>query len=337
MKKMIYILLFISLVAILPQAAIATDKPNVKLNSNELLEQLGFSKEELNDLKKNPNRVGINGFKKKDILRYAQLGYSKQQILDFNGIDINYLDGMEGELIGIDSKFMKITKEGTVELSKQQYDEEVAAYHSKKNKSKVTISAICDTSTSTCPDSEPTSNWMYLSSRISRISGTSPQEYIIVHDFTWTKQPFYTYKDAVGIAHHSSMSPIQNSEYLKYSVDKYRSSNSLGPWSYKGVDDRYYWSANDKTGGIGFEFSLSDSYCYGGWCYKYENHEGTVAYRVFKNSSSAIYGDFSGHYIHTEESYSPALGLDVTGTGSFSIQSSISQDPAIQTGVTFKF
>lgn|GEM_PF-5782207 len=72
--------------------------------------------------------------------------------------------------------------------------------------------------------------------------------------FAWTKMPFYTFKDAVGVAYHASMSPIQDIEYFKYTTDKYYSTNpivGLGPWT-----------ANVKTGGMAFEFQLNQDWNY---------------------------------------------------------------------------
>ncbi|MCE5171530.1 hypothetical protein LQV63_19700 [Paenibacillus profundus] len=320
MKKVIsFSLLFcLSLVLCLPTFANFETPSNV-----ELLERLGY----------NENDFSLKSLHQ-NTLRFAQLGFSKEEVKDFTQYDLEYLNELEGQLLALDRKYLKKDENGFIEVNKESYEQ--------AKEEQFRLQSICDTSSQNCSDTEPTSNWMRLTTTVSRISGTNPQEYLIKHDFAWAKKPFYKYKDAVGVAHHVSMTPVQNSEYLKYSRDDYYSRNpiiGLGPWTYDGVSDQYKWSAEDKTGGIGFEFQLaSDSaQLINGKQHKYENHRGTVAYRAIRNNSSYTYADLSGHYIHTESSISGALGVDARGTGSFTISANVSKDEAIQTGVSFKY
>lgn len=277
-----------------------------KTSKKELLYKLGFTDTEINDLTKNTfSNSELNKLlKKKDILRFAQLGFSKEAIKDLDKEDIEYWKGIEGTLLNVDVKYMKLHDEnGFIEVTKEQYLDAKKRHLKKENerhfldtnkKDQLTISSICDPSSSTCSDTEPTENWITLTTSISSISNTSPQEYLIKHEYTWLKKPNYTYKDAFGVATHPSLSPIQNSEYAKITSDKYYSRNpiiGLGPWYYDEEENRYYWSANDKTGGMAFEVDLHSDYTYGSVQYEYRNHRGMMAYRAIRNNSSYTYGD----------------------------------------------
>ncbi|MDN8591628.1 hypothetical protein Q0V21_22960 [Paenibacillus sp. 11B] len=305
----------------------------VETNSNEeLLRIIGYSNE------------GLSIRSTSDTLKYAQLGYSSEEVNDLTNETVAYLHNIEGELIGADRKYMEFKPSGDVsEITEQEYEQHEAEINLQQEvESYFSANSICTISPSGCPDTEITSNWMQLTTTISKINNTSPQEYLIKHDFKWLKKPFYKYKDAVGVAHHTSLTPIQNSEYLTYSMDSYYSKNIIigaGPWTSEGIKNINYGSANDKTGGIGFEFPLrNDSASLtNGKQYKYENHRGTVLYRAIRNNSSFTHGDLSGHYIHTESGISGSLGVDAKGTGSFSITPTVKQDAAIQTGVSFKY
>ncbi len=222
---------------------------------------------------------------------------------------------------------------GAIEISKEEYDQH-------KN-NLISLQSICQIS-SGCSDTETSSNWMRLTTTISKISNTSPQEYLIKHEFNWLKKPNYTYTDAVGVAQHTSLSPVQNSELLTYDTDEYISTNlviGLGPWNYNRKVSSNLYSANKKTGGMGFEVKLrSDGYTTNPTKqYSYENHRGTLLYRAVRNNSTYSTGDLSGHYIHTKTSYSGSLGIDIKGTGSFTISANVSKDPAIETGVTWQY
>lgn len=308
-------------------------------NNDALLLELGYDQSDIENFKKSDvklmktmNNKDITG---KELRKYAQLGYSKKEIENFGGNDIAYLNNLEGELVAVDKKYMKDDpNSGMIEITKEEYDQSVEQY--------MQLMAVCNTSTSTCSDSETSPNWMVLTTAVSRISGTSPQEYLIKHDFSWTAKPFYQFKDAVGVAHHISMTPIQDSEYLKYTSNAYYSTNpivGLGPWTADGTNEKWFWTANDKTGGMAFEFQVTPDWkqLANGKQYKYENHRGTVAYRAIRNNSSFTSADISGHYIHTEQSFSGSLGVSVTGTGSFSISASVTKTAALQTGVSFNY
>ncbi|MGG4143551.1 hypothetical protein ABEW34_10495 [Paenibacillus algorifonticola] len=325
----VFLLLFIT-------TANASNAVEIK-NNDELLLDLGYDQSDINNFTKTNTIVLVtshnNEITGKELKKYAQLGYSEKEIIDFGNNEISYLNNLEGELISVDKKYMEDDTNGMVEITKEEYDQNVQEY--------LAIMAICNLSSQTCSDTKPTTNWIVLTTSISKISNTTPQEYIIKHDFTWTKKPFYTFKDAIGVGNHVSMSPVQNSEYLKYSADRYYSNNpinGLGPWNADGIADNWIYTANTQSGGIGFEFQLySDWQLSTGKQYKYENHRGTMAYRVIRNNSSFTAANFSGHYIHTEQSFSGSLGVSFPAAGAFSISANITKTPAIETGITFNY
>ncbi|MCR8844131.1 hypothetical protein NQ117_10585 [Paenibacillus sp. SC116] len=322
--------------------AYSTNSQNIEVEkqlgetNTELLLELGYTQfdidtfGEANSTARTITNKSISGI---DLKKYAQLGYTKTQIEEFGTRDIEYLKNLEGELIAVDKKYMKIESGKVSEITKEEYDQSTQEYSN--------LAVVCDAA-DVCSDTEPSPNWLTLTTTISKVQNPRPQQYLVQHNFAWTKKPYYTFKDAFGVAHHVSMSPVQDSEYFKYTADEYYSRNpiiGLGPWHANGTKDTWYMSANDKTGGMGFEFDLYNDFAQliNGKVKKWENHRGTMAYRVIRNNSTFTSADFSGHYIHTEQSFTGSIGLDISGTGSFSISANITKSPATQTGVTFNY
>ncbi len=223
--------------------AVAEDGNNQTVSNQDLLKKLGYS---VNEFSVYSNST--------DLMKYAQLGYQKDDVAKLSKDELNYLANLEGTLIGADVKYMEFDNNGSaIEISKEEYEQHKSDL--------ITTQSICQVSPSGCQDSETTSNWMRLTTTISKISNTSPQEYLIKHDFNWLKTPSYRFKDAIGVAHHTSLTPIQNSELLTYDTDTYYSRNPIqgvGPWNFERVTSSSLWSANDKTGGIGFELQLRE-------------------------------------------------------------------------------
>lgn len=264
-------------------------------------------------------------------MKFAQLGYSKEELLDITEVTKQHLRDIEGRLVAVDSTFTQINADGTsVEITEAEYDQ---------RKIQVQLNALCDANPG-CSDTETTSNWMRLTTTVSAISNTSPKEYLIKHSFQWLKKPTDTFKDAVGTGHNSNLTSVQDSEILTHSYDEEYSKNpviGLGPWENRGTKTDYYMTADRKGSGMGFEMNLkSDTFNNSGQ-YRYSNHRGSLSYRVIRNNSSATASDVSGHYIHLTKNITASLGIDIKGTGSFSITSTTSYTPAIQTGVSFSF
>ncbi|MFE0596008.1 hypothetical protein [Paenibacillus lactis] len=283
-----------------------------------LLQQLGYDFSEVRTLANSED------------LKYAQLGYSKQELADITDVEKNHLDGIEGQLIAVDTKYTQINPDGTqFEITEEEY----------KNKQQMVQTSLCNVNTG-CSDVEDTPNWMRLTTTVSAVSNTSPKEYLIRHSFQWLKKPTDTFKDAIGTGHHVNLTSVQDSEILTYNYDQEHSKNpiiGLGPWENQGTKTVYYWTADRKGSGMGFEVQLiGDSFNNSGQ-YKRSNHRGSLSYRVIKNNSSATAADVSGHYLHLTTQINGTLGIDIRGTGNFSISVTNKYTPAIQTGVSFSF
>jgi hypothetical protein len=324
------------------QVILATENVDKKAENvleKQLLKKIGYEENNILDLEKNMNEKFNSKVNKKDVLRFAKLGYSIKNIETFTEKELTYLSNLEGTLIGVDTKYMKVMNDEVKEVTKEQHDNGIELAAANSAPGVLSVSSICNTANGPCSDSEPTASWMILTTTVSRISGTNPQEYLFKHDFTSSNTPSVNnrFKDAVGIAVPDAVTPIQNSEYMSYNYNKdYRCGLACG--TTRSNETEYLWSANDKTGGMAFEFKLkSDNYnSFAHEMWTYLNHKGTVAYRGVRSNNTYTSLGISGHYIHTQSSYSGALGVSVTGID-MSISASVSQDKAIQTGVSFYF
>jgi hypothetical protein len=243
------------------------------------------------------------------------------------------LDGLNGKIVDLNKKYMKLLDGEAIEVTKEEYDiglkkqkDKIEKGKKQKNKNQVTIASICDTSTTDCPDSESTPNWITLTTIVSQIASTSPQEYLIKHEFDWT--PFFPddyLKDAIGVSLPDQVTPIQDSEYLKVSKDEY---DFWG--AYQGTNDQYYWSANDKTGGMAFTFDMASI------GYMDANYEGHMAFRVVRANPNYTSAWAAGHYSHSTKGVQTTYNVSVNDLG-MSVTGVDEKVDAIQTGVSFNF
>lgn len=320
-KKTLVILLALFMLFMSPSfGSVSADSIEKKSEEDNLvlLQKLGYSPFEISSLSA-----------RTEDMRFAQLGYSKDELTDITEVTKQHLGNIEGKLIAVDTTYTQINPDGTlVEITEAEYEQK---------KREIQINSLCNPNIG-CSDTETTSNWMRLTTTVSAISNTSPKEYLIKHSFQWLKKPTDQYKDAVGTGHNSNLTSIQDSEILTYSYDEEYSKNpiiGLGPWENRGTKTDYYMTAHKKGSGMGFEMSLrADTFNNSGQ-YRYSNHRGTLSYRVVKNNTAAIASDVSGHYLHLTKNITTSLGIDIRGTGTFSITSTTSYTPAIQTGVSF--
>ena len=180
---------------------------------------------------------------------------------------------------------------------------------------------------------ETSGNWITLTTTVSKLTSYSPDQYLLKNSYQWDKQPGYNLRDATGIAAPDVLTPIQDSEYFKQTASKYDAY-----YNYEGTKTEYVWSAQDKTGGMGFEFNLFPDRWYDtatAESFHLRNHRGFSVYRAVWANTSQTSTSITGGYIHTEQSYSGSLGVAVNGV-SLSISANISKTPATETGVSFQ-
>lgn len=327
MKKVFSMILTLCTIFAMSTSVFASngnDNSKISETANmNLLKKLGYTVEEVQDYKGNPEENGLSGLKKQDIYRLAQLGYSKDEINEMTEQELQHIEGWEGTLINVDEKYIKVTKDGAVEVPKLEAEKQIKELKEKQNKSKKSG----EISTNATSDTETTS-WMVMTTSVSYGSG----EYTFKNSFEWRTEPVFTLEDAVGISHPEYIAPVTNSEYLKYTYDRYTNDFSH---SYINTNSNYLWSANDKnSNGMAFKYDLLGSEYYNGVKVLCENPRGLMVYRATKANPDFTTGHLYGHYTHTEGVISGSIGVKIS-LNSLSVSGATKTTEMTDTGFSF--
>lgn len=323
MKKItVIIMLFVLLFSLCVPGAFASNELD---SVEENLIKLGYTKEEINIMKNDPSQ--------KEMLRYANLGFSKRQIADFTDETRKYLEGMYGKLIGVETKYYRISPtNGVQEISKEQALSESLQYKLRKAQENMFGNQMSILGGGS--DTETTS-WMTMTTTVAEISGTNPKEYLIMNEFTWLTEPFWTLTDVVAISHPEHVTPIQNSELMEYTYD--RATNTLPP-KYFDTKTVTYTTADKKTSqGYAFKFDLKGTeYLDNGVKLLCVNSRGFMAYRAIRANPNYTHATAHGHYAHSEIAILFSLDINLS-FGSFSVSGASKTTYMRDTAVTFEF
>ena len=314
------------MLASLVSVASARDVDNSLDVDNVLLEKMGFTKDELKDLKSNPNQIGINNLKKGDIFRYINLGYTKDEISNFTQANIDYLKGKEGKLISIDEKYIRLSKDGAVEVSKKQALQEAQEYN---NRMKLKQSGILQGCSQPCRDDEELS-WMHMTLYVTQYGN----QYELKNSFQWLTSPVWVLEDGIAISHPEFMTQVQNSEFFQYTYDRFTNDTNH---SYINTNSVNKYTADYKgPNGMAFKYDILGTEFYNGSTVLVGNHRGYMTFSVTNSNPNFTTGTAYGHYSHTELGILGSIGVSVA-LKKLSISGALSVSPMTDTGVTFDF
>lgn len=239
---------------------------------------------------------------KTDIEHFMDLGFTQQEIKNFDDFEIKRYSEMNGKLVSVKERYYRVTEgKGMVEISKEQTLREVQ--ESKAKKQQKTSGEI-----GTMGGGSGSSQNSWLSMTIS-VSDLGNKEFLFKNSFSWLTEPVWNLEDVVGLTHSTSTSDITGSEYLKYTYDRYTDAGT-----YIDTKDVYYWTAKQKNAyGYAFEYDLLQSD--GG--FQANNNRGYMVYRVKGTPDNFVgYSNAYAHYAHKQATATTSISLT---TGSMSV------------------
>ncbi|MBP3953115.1 hypothetical protein [Bacillus suaedae] len=344
MKKLLSFILIVSFVFAFPLSGFAAKSDSVNNgDKSKLFEKLGY--ENLSTLEANPEdtflnekepvgqKVELNSksklktqkqlkLKNKDFLRYAELGFSKEEVLDFTEADIAKLQDKHGSLVSVEDTYYKVTKEGSEVVPE---DEALIEIEKAKNQTVNNHGEVSTQAFKAVPDTEDLS-WMKMTTTVSSLGNN---KYAIKNSYTWKTEPVFVLQDAVGISYSSHLTYLANSEYLKYTYDRYQ--NVFGG-NYYDTKSGYVWSAQDKDPGVAFRYDLKgrdgDYVCV--------NHRGFAYVEIERSNKNYTSANAYGHYSHTEVAIAGSIGVKIS-TNNLSVTGATKVTKMDSTGVTIYF
>lgn len=226
-KKLISLAVTLSLIIVplttQPALAETVSKPE---KIDQLLADLGFTKEEIKGLKKsdedaNPDynfkdeKVKQLKLKKKDILHLANLGFNKEEIEHMTLDAWNHFKDKNGELISVNTSYA-ISDSNTG--SYKPTTKEVYEMKKAENDNTNGISyALCNPVYG-CSGNNSSGSAIKLTVTVTRFNSDT---YGIKSDFAWAKNPGAQYSDLFGSGHSPSMTLDYTSIYGYYCTDYY--------------------------------------------------------------------------------------------------------------------
>lgn len=269
----------------------------------------------------NNKEVNANIIDSEQIKKLIKLGFTKEEISTFSVSEYERYKNLNGTIVTKTEKYFRVKKGTTEEITKNQAIKEVREHKAKKapentsslsslnrfSKSLSFVKGILNKTTSKYmllsngSDTDSTS-WLSMTTTASDLGGKS---FLFKNSFTWLSAPICTFTDVLGMSHTSPISINQDSEYLKYTYDRY--TNTMIP-TYLGTNDVYYWTADKKnSGGYAFKYDLLGTTT-GGDLVMY--NRGYMVYSGIATPSNYIgYANVYGHYSHQQLAL--PIGIDL--------------------------
>ncbi|NDI34196.1 hypothetical protein EPK97_05415 [Chengkuizengella sediminis] len=261
----------------------------------------------------------------KEIKRLQGLGFTLEDIDQMNIEEYKLQEGLYGEVIGKQKKWFEVdAKNNKVkEVSEKIAKDNIKKWKEEKELQNIEFSTLNDT----ISDSEQTS-WMSVTTYVTKYvdsSGDYTGQYRFKHDFEWLTTPYFALRDVVGISYSDAFTYNQNSEFFKYTYDRY---SVFG--NYQDTKNVTSNSATQKsTAGIAFEYDLfaTDS------IYQVRNNRGYMYFNTTLANNNFTTGNVFGHYAHTEVGIG-SLGISLA-TGQMNISGATKVSNMDDTGISF--
>ncbi|NBI27583.1 hypothetical protein [Chengkuizengella marina] len=267
----------------------------------------------------------VTKLKGKEIKRLQDLGFTLQDINEMTIEEYTLQEGLYGEVIGTQKKWFEVdAKNNKVkEVSEKNAKDNIKKWKEEKELQNIDFSTLNDL----ISDSEQTS-WMSVTTYVTKYvdsNGDATGQYRFKHDFEWLTTPYFALRDVVGISYSDAFTYNQNSEFFKYTYDRY---SVFG--SYKDTKHVTSNSATKKSSeGIAFEYDLlaNDS------IYQARNNRGYMYFNATLANSNFTTGNVFGHYAHTEVGIG-SLGISLA-TGQMNISGATKVSNMDDTGISF--
>jgi hypothetical protein len=341
MKRYITSLLIMSLMVLilLPLGASANQSDVLQHNVNKMLYELGYTKNDLtrmiengqesSDLKFKNAEMDKLKLKKKDILKLANLGFTKEQIQNFTLTEYNHFKDYNNQLLDVNTSYIEL-KKGEKTFSTTSESE----YLERKqlDDSSNTMSAmLCDPYYG-CSNSIPYS-WIKVTEAVSKATSSSTR-YGVTTSFKWLTKPNYRYTDLFGTQVKDNLTIDYNSIFGSYEADLYNDNTNTFVTS----KTQYLGEPGiEKTNWYAHRINLYDAfYQVNGQWLATRNDNGYTYADCYLNNTSATSSTTAGSYTHiyTEYNYSWSIGYPWSGSITVDGTSSKSYGPSVAISFT---
>lgn len=255
--------------------------------------------------------------KKVDFKHFEQLGFSEQEVKDFTPEEYSEYSKMNGKLVSKVEKYFRISKDAAVEISEQQALKEVAEFEKKKQQKNGEVGILGNGS-----DEETTASWIKLTTTA---SDQGNKRFFFKNSFTWLSTPVVVLTDVIGMTKSASISIDQNTEYFKYTYDRW---SALGNY----VDTKNvisYTATKKDIPGYAFTYDLlgTDGIYIVGGNRGYMSYWGTATPTNYVGPANVY-----GHYSHQQVTSTVSVGLSI---GGMTVTPALCFDDAIDTDAQF--
>ncbi|WP_029326392.1 hypothetical protein [Bacillus sp. m3-13] len=343
MKKLFTIFLLVTVVFGLSFSPAAAESSTVKTKSkNEMLELLGFTKEDVKSLLSNKGEVKLKGenkeklnLNKKDILHLANLGFTKERIERFTQRDWDHFKDKEpADLVDVKvsySKYNELT--GKMEpATKEEYETAEKNNKEKYKKAKKNKSPggefsaqLCDIDT-TCEGSNSSSMVRLV------VAATHSTTYAIVSDFDWVYDSNERHIDLFGSGHKEALTVDYSTIFGSWTTEYhdnygYVASRTTSTGSYY-PDSNGYYHKLDRDSYSHEEYWQRD----GQWLQAVDDSGYTYAeFDWSYGTSSSAYA----LYTHMKTGWSTSFGVSLPAGASISVSNTTSDVPISSAAVSF--
>ncbi|MFF3024385.1 hypothetical protein ACFVRR_17300 [Gottfriedia sp. NPDC057948] len=275
-----------------------------------MLDQLGFTKEEIKNLKK-PNEFADTEYnfshqevkdlklKKKDIIHLINLGFTKENIEHITLEDWLHFKNKDAELVTVNTSYALRNEEtgDFIPTTKEVFEQQKAK---KENTGEVSTLALCDPNVGCTAHNSGSS--IKLTVTVVR-SGTI---YAINSSFEWSSNPANLYRDLLSSGYHDYLTMDFSSIYGNYETDYYDlNTNTLKHTTNTALGGK---NASSTTGYTQYIDLHSNSYQLSTGQWVTSKYHGGYTYGEFYWSSGTSASAFT-YYTHVKTSWNTSWTL----------------------------
>ncbi|MFD1736111.1 hypothetical protein ACFSCX_05990 [Bacillus salitolerans] len=306
-----------------------------KLSKSEMYELLGFSKEDIKEIKEKHHENSKIHFKDKDfaklklknndILQLANLGFTKKRIASFTLTDWeNVKDRKNAELINVGVTYVKVDGETGeyIESTKEAYEE----YLINQVEVNEVSASLCDPDT-TCSGENSSEGWILLT-----VSVTHSSKYSIITDFEWLTMPTDRHTDVFGTGHKENVIVEYSTTFGSYQT------NYKDTYGNHATSKTTYFGAADRSDGVGYyhKFNMHPEwYQYNGnWTQAYSDSGYTFADFYWQNTYDTASSAY-GNYTHVSTSWEYGFEVAYPYSVALAINNTTKDNTAPNAAVSF--
>jgi hypothetical protein len=266
-----------------------------------------------------------------DFQRLTNLGFSSDQILNMDSEEYSLNKGLNGDIISVSKRYEKVVEKvkqppknmpsspskgdqqepdtevvSTQEMTKEDFDKEVAAAKQKRN-NPTTFSASATDTYST--------SYKYTTTSVTKLTTST---YRVKNDVHWVLMPKNRDFDVIGVAVKSQWAGNKGTEYGKQTWELYSYDNrttTTGSSTYSTSKDASYWNIDGDGFGVKMNLKNDDKALVSGVGYigtEVRDLDLYMYYTVGKAVTNPARIDGYGRYAHATKTLKPSFGFSLS-------------------------